>query len=244
MLRYPATTKTRRPLIVALHGYDQRAADFDAYTRISAVGAGLGAIVAVPQGLGNPAGWNVPDDPSLGPSDVTFLRALIQQLVTHGCVNPARVVIAGLSDGSDMAVTAGCALGPRVVRGVLLVAASTGPSPRCRALAVRQIHGTTDPIDAYTGRAADTRRGFGSVKAAGAEQAFAEWSRLARCTGHTSILRGDLRTFTGVHCRKPVVLIAVQGGGHTWPGAAPRPALGRTTDSLDTRGLLSAVLAK
>ena len=228
LLRVPTAQPAgqRLPLVIALHGYDQTAAGFDAYTRVAETGAALGAVVAVPQGLGSPAGWNVPDSPDLGPSDTAMLRSLIDVLVRTACVDRSHVVVAGLSDGADMAVTAACALGPDRVRSVLLV------------------HGTADPVDAYTGRGADTRRGFGSVKAAGAEEAFAAWSALDGCTGRRGTRRSDLRLLDGTGCRRPVRLVAVQGGGHTWPGAAPQPGLGATTRSLDTRALLTDALAR
>ncbi len=240
LLRVPASYdgRHRLPLVVALHGYDQTAAGFDAYTGIRAAGAALGAVVAVPQGVGTPPGWDVPDTAELGPRDTGMLRSLLDVLARTACVDPARVLLAGLSDGADMAVTAACVLGPTRVRAVLLVAASTAPSPRCAAIGVLQVHGTADPVDAYTGRGVDTRRGFGSVMAAGAEQAFARWSALAGCTGRRATNRADLRVLDGTGCRRPVRLVAVQGGGHTWPGAAPRPSLGATTRSLDTRALL------
>jgi len=234
----------RWPVVIALHGYDQQAQAFDAATGLSRAGTALGALVVVPQGLGSPAGWNVPDSPALGPSDVTFVGGLLTALVHDDCADPARVVLAGLSDGADMAVTAACALGPARVRAVLLVSASTGPSPRCAPLGVLQVHGTADPVDAYTGRAADTRRGFGSVKAAGAEQALALWSRLAGCSAFTEERRRDLRILDGSGCRRAVRLIAVQGGGHTWPSGRNDPALGRTTLSLDSGALLRDALAR
>jgi polyhydroxybutyrate depolymerase len=234
----------RLPVIIGFHGYDQTAATFDGYTRLQTSGTAMGAVVAVPQGVGSPPGWNVPDSSEVGPSDVAFIDALLRQLAEHACADPARVVLAGLSDGSDMAVTAACALAGRV-RVLLLVAASTGPSPRCPAVAVLQVHGTADPVDAYAGRAADIRRGFGSVKAAGAEQAVREWAQLARCAAQPAVsTSADLRIVDYHACAvAPVRLVAVQGGGHTWPGARPSPAYGRTTTSIGTRGLLREVLA-
>jgi polyhydroxybutyrate depolymerase len=239
----PPPSGQRRPLVIGLHGYDQRAVDFDSYTGLRPAGVVEGAVVAVPQGMGTPAGWNVPDSPALGPSDLDLVAALVDRLVAQACVDPRRVVLAGLSDGADMAVTAACAL-PGRIAAVLLVAASTGPSPSCRPLVVVQVHGTADPVDAYAGRAADTRRGFGSVKAAGAERALQLWSALGDCRARTERTSGDLRLLTSTDCTgtRLVRLIAVRGGGHTWPGAAPRPALGRTTASIDTTSLLRIVL--
>ncbi|HVU73132.1 MAG TPA: PHB depolymerase family esterase [Mycobacteriales bacterium] len=237
------TGHVRVPLVIALHGYDQQASYFADYTHLLTAGPHVGAMVVVPQGLGDPSGWNIPDSPEVGPSDVRFLTALITRLVQTTCADPDRVVLAGLSDGSDMAVTAACAL-PDLVDGVLLVAASTGPSPSCHPQHVVQIHGTADPIDAYTGRPKDLRRGFGSVKAAGAERAFTLWSQLDGCPSHVVRTQRDLRAFVAQHCAHgSVLLIAVQGGGHTWPGAPLRPELGPTTTSLDTAQLLDLVLA-
>jgi polyhydroxybutyrate depolymerase len=234
----------RMPVIVGLHGYDQKAAAFDAYAKLRATGTAMGAIVAIPQGVGKPPGWNVPNSKQVGPSDVRFLDALLTRLDNDACGDAERHVFAGLSDGSDMAVTTACALSDRV-QALLLVAASTGPSPRCKAVDVVQVHGTADPIDAYTGRPQDLRRGFGSVKAAGAERAFALWAKLASCRGRTVKEHRDLRTFVAIRCTSAHVrLIAVQGGGHTWPGATPRPRYGATTRSLSTRSLLRLVFAQ
>jgi len=45
-----------------------------------------------------------------GYDDLGFLSVLIRRLVTTECADPARIVIAGISDGGDMAAFAACGL--------------------------------------------------------------------------------------------------------------------------------------
>lgn len=243
VLEVPSTyTGHRRlPLLVALHGYGQSAAAFADQARLATAGRALGAIVAVPQGLGHPPGWDVGQ---VGVNDVAFVAAVVDWFVDHGCADASDVVLAGFSDGADMAVVAGCQ-GSMPLAGLILVAASTAPEPTCRPLPVVQVHGSDDPIVPLSGRGPDSRPGFSHVPGVGAVDAATRWAALDQCAslGPPST-RGDVQERVGVDCRTaPVILLTLLGAGHTWPGSPTHPPWGAATSSLDTADLVRLVSA-
>jgi predicted esterase len=102
--------KLPAPLIIAFHGYGDRAAN---YPRFWSGPAGeYGAILAVPQGLqpvGDGFGWGNVDE-----ADVIFQRAL-KEVGREYAVDPERVVLTGFSQGGFIALALGLRYPDRLV---------------------------------------------------------------------------------------------------------------------------------
>ena len=104
----------RRPLVIALHwaggSGDEMSRHFDINDRADRAGW----IVAYPDATGESPGWNVGhccgDAPERGVDDVGFVAALIDELTATRAVDPARVYVAGMSNGGMLAHRVGARL--------------------------------------------------------------------------------------------------------------------------------------
>jgi len=216
----------RLGLVVALPGYGRTSEEMASQSRIPARAMAAGVLAVLPEGAGPDRSWNFSG--TTGHDDLAFLSALVKQLVTTGCADPARVVITGISDGGDMAGFAACAL-PGRFRAVVTVAASFLPRAGCRPTRIVAVHGDADPVDPYAG-GPDGRPGYPAIPPAAS--AIAAWAELGGCRTPTTRRRAAHIETTTYPCGAE--LVTVEGGGHTWPGGAPvNPDLGQTTREYD-----------
>jgi polyhydroxybutyrate depolymerase len=215
------------PLVVSLHGHGSSGVEHEANTGLAAAGRARGAVVATPDGLGDPARWNF-DRRVDGPDDYTFVTGLIDELVRTACVDPARVFLAGSSNGAAFAGFLACT-GDVDVAAVAMVIATVPPTchPDRRPSALT-IRGTADATVAY----------------AGSEDMVAEWADHDGCgaTARTDEpSSGVTRTsYTDCPDGRRAEHIAIADGIHAWPGtpaAAGNPAnspAGATFPATDT----------
>ncbi len=218
LLTLPAT-RTAVAVVVDFHGGNQNAAQEFAYSGLSQRGPLTNYAVVTPEGTNGL--WNFTgSEPGL-PNDVAFVQQIAADLQQAGCSNGA-LYTTGISDGADMAVYAACTLPG--VRAVYAVAPSITPRGACTRKPYVEVHGTADPVVPYTGSAPGS---FADVPSEPVASRITYWA--ATCgqpatttkpgTGVQLWRCGDGRT---------VELDTVNGGGHTWPGAAPNPPLGTT----------------
>jgi polyhydroxybutyrate depolymerase len=175
--------------------------------------------------------------------DVGFVRALIDDLGRLVRLDPRRVYAAGMSNGAHLVYRLACELSDRVAA----VAAVAGPMVLdgcrpARPVPVLHIHGTDDEFAPYHGgRGARSIYGqdFPSV-----EQTVRTWVRLNGCPEVPAVTEEPPEVADGTRVVRAaygpcpggseVVLLTVEGGGHTWPGRPPLPAiLGKSTANLD-----------
>lgn len=225
--------------MLSFHGFRRNAPSHDAYTGLGAAGTRAGYLVVTPQGVHDQ--WNFVRRPAVGPDDVAFVSDLLDAVSARLCVDPRRVFATGISDGADMANALACALPDRVAA-VAPVAASVLPEGCAKpAPSMLEIHGTADRIVPYLGGGPDRPPPFQGTRAQPAEQRLARWAALVGCrggptwTGVTGSVR-FLRWACGLG--RDVGLLAVAAGGHTWPGAAPDPALGPTTGEISANRVI------
>jgi polyhydroxybutyrate depolymerase len=130
-----------------------------------------------------------------------------------------------------------------VVAAIAPVAGTLGAGVPCspsRPVSVLESHGTADPVVPYDGGGMQGRGGASSILAAPAMSA--RWRDADRCSGAPveDVLpaTGDgtaVHRLTAVGCADgtDVVLLRIDGGGHTWPSgsfALPTGSVGATTD--------------
>lgn len=219
------------PLVLVLPGYGQTPEALAAQSRLLVRGVSAGVLVAIPTGEGPERAWDFAN--VNGVDDVGFLRQTVSAMADSVCADRSHVVIAGISDGGDMAAQAICAL-PGVFQAVMTVASSTAPIAGCRPTRLLALHGDADPVDPYEG-GVDGRPKYPNIPAATA--GIAAWAAVDGCSkAQRTAPAADLLAVT-YPCGAE--LITIHGGGHTWPGGAPAdPQLGRTTDDLDASGEL------
>jgi poly(3-hydroxybutyrate) depolymerase len=100
-----AGTSGPAPAVVMLHGLDDTAANFLATTRILQPALAAGEVVIAPEsidGIWNDGRLDEPGKP--GRDDVGFVMAAVDTLVNSGMVDPARVTVAGFSNGAGLAM--------------------------------------------------------------------------------------------------------------------------------------------
>ena len=225
----------RLGVVIALPGYGQTSKELAAQSRIPTRAMAAGVLAVLPQGAGSAMSWNFSG--TTGYDDRSFLSALIARLTDAECADPARIVIAGLSDGGDMAALAACAL-PGRFRALATVAASTEPQRGCRPIRVVAIHGDADPLDPYRG-GPDARPGYPATPPAVA--GIAQWAALDGCTTATIHRIAPQVATTTYACGAQ--LVTINGGGHTWPGGAPvRASLGITSGEYDATATILGLL--
>jgi polyhydroxybutyrate depolymerase len=242
LLAVPAPAKgvTALPVIVNFHGFNESALTQENYTHLAEDGTKAGYIVVTPLGVHNR--WNFVRRAAVGPDDVTFVSALLTDLSVRTCIDTSRVFATGMSDGADMAVTLGCALPARIAAVVAVAASVTpatcGPSPP----SMLEIHGTADPVVPYGGGGGDRAAPFQGTTAQPVQSRLATYATRAGCTGtgtwQPSVTGTRLLRWSGCPGTIDVGLLAVTGGGHTWPGAAPRPTLGPTATTFSANEVI------
>jgi len=237
LLAVPAEASGHRRLglVIGLPGYGQTSEQLAAQSRLPARAMAAGVLAVLPQGAGSARSWNFSG--TTGYDDLGFLSVLITRLVTTECADPARIVIAGISDGGDMAAFAACGL-PVRFRAVVTVAASTEPRPNCRAIRIIAVHGDADPLDPYGG-GPDGRRGYPATPPA--IPAIAAWAALDGCVHAIASSIAPHIATTTYSCGAQ--LVTVKGGGHTWPGGSPvSAALGVTTSEYDATATILGLI--
>lgn len=236
------------PVVILLHGAGGTGRRVAASTGFSAEADRRGFVAVYPDGLGG--GWN--DGRTADEADdVAFLRTVLDTLAREVRADPRRLYAAGISNGAMFAHRLACEL-PGTFAAIAAVAggmptaiaaACTGGPP----LSFVGFNGTADQLVAF--------EGGGGLEPA--TVSAAHWAASAGCdAGPASSLEPDRAPADGTRVRRwwwtgctpgtAVVLYAIGGGGHSWPGSGPMriPILGRTTRDLSaTRTIVAFFLA-
>lgn len=226
------------PLLLAFHGGGGTSDNVRTMTHLDAVADHRGFLVVFPQAVGSwvDGGGDTPP-PDQVVDDVAFVAALLDTLAARHRILPDRVFATGISSGGFFTERLACDLSGRIAA-VASVAATMSDSVflRCnppRAVPFALIHGTDDHWVPYAGGAV---RLVANYVAMSADSAIAFWVRHNACTGVTQVVYEPNRAvFDGTLVRREttgacrdnatVVLYAVEGGGHTWPGGTIDPIL-------------------
>jgi polyhydroxybutyrate depolymerase len=200
------------PLVVSLHGHGSGARDHEANTSLAARGRAEGFAVVTPEALGDPRRWNF-DRRAGGPDDYAFLAGLVDDLVGRSCADPARLYLAGSSNGAAFAGLWACA-GHAQVAAVAMVIATVPPGcPPEVTPSVLTVRGTADVTVPY----------------GATPELVATWADHDGCASpprDDTPYPGVARTaWGGCAGGGRVVLDTVAGGVHAWPGGtgADRP---------------------
>ncbi len=243
------------PLLFVLHGGGGGGAGMEALTRhgFNRRADESGAVIVYPDGVGH--GWNDGrlDLKSLAVKDevddVGFLRALVVALEKRYAIDPARVMVTGMSNGGMMTLRLACEAGD-VFKGFVAVAASLGADlkPHCDAAGITRlalIDGTADPIVPWGGGTVSVL-GVTRGEVIGAKASFAHFMSAAKCgieqqdepldrvadDGTQLTLHRATDCADGADLR----LYEVDGGGHAWPGGlryAREWLIGKVSRELD-----------
>ncbi len=216
------------PLLLDLHGSNSNGEQQAAISGLRRLADEHGFVVAHPHAaIGAPLlpqelpdgnfAWNVPgaplavgaEPPADSRDDVAFLAAVIAAIGERMRIRSSAVVVTGFSGGGRMASALADAR-PDLVAGIAPVAGLRAPTRPGGAVAVLAFHGTDDPVNPYAGSDDPRWR-------EGVEDAAAAWARRGGAAAEGTSEEGRVATTTWAGAA-PVVLHAVRGAGHTWPG--------------------------
>lgn len=248
---YDRTKST--PLVISMHAAALWPATQMETSQWNEVADEHGFLVVYPSGM-TPSGtgtgvrpkvWSIRPEADAS-ANVQFISDLIDALEVDYNIDPSRIYANGFSNGGAMTFALSCRLSGRIAA-VATVAAAHDQQPfgwcgDARPMPMISFHGLADKLVPYDGgRSWATPRPFPSVLTW-----TADWARRNRC-GETPIESGEAADVTRLEytdCADDaaVVLYALRGGGHSWPGGAPGPEwlLGPTSDSLDATRLMWA----
>jgi len=242
------------PVVLAFHGAGTNAPIMALSSGLSIKANEAGFIAVYPNGTGkgnvmliwNSGGYRGPNHDKL-PDDVAFVARLLDDLVGVVNVDRRRVFATGMSNGGMMCYRLACDLSERIA--AIAPVAGTMAAMECRPrrpVPVLHFHGTADTIVPYNGPDGrlDKLVAFTSV-----DETIRTWVRLDGCPVKPKTTTFPDTEHDGTTVKRKlygpgkrgaeVVLIAIEGGGHTWPGRAwPVPLLGNTTRDISACDLI------
>lgn len=213
-------------------------------TGMDAVADSGGFLVVYPDGIDR--GWNDGRGINEGIDDVGFTREMVSKLETQYKIDGKRVFATGISNGGFMCFRLACDA-PDLVAAVAPVAAAMSDAlaknNRSTApVSVLVINGTADPFVPWNGGVIGSTAGGRGI-ALSAQATIGYWVALDGCPA-TPVVSGlpdtdpadgtrvTQSSYGGGRGGTGVVLLAVDGGGHAWPGGRqylPVRVIGRTS---------------
>lgn len=237
-LHVPEETDEPRPiaLVLAFHGGADSGESMQSFSGLDAAADEVGAAVVYPDALrGHWAiGCDCTPADREGVRDVLFAERLIDQLAAEYPIDPTRIFATGFSQGAMFVSRLACDVPHRVA------AVATAGGGLTRVLADRCAPGRPVPVLAFHGTADPSVPYFGNATMLPVPLAVETWARIDGCGGAVdepmpdSSDDGTLVTrtrYADCATASEVVLYTIEGGGHTWPGAAVtfEPRLGPVT---------------
>jgi polyhydroxybutyrate depolymerase len=212
----PQNLSTPAPLVVALHGSSAGPEQFEKSSGFSRLAEEQGFIVAYPQALRGDWNDDVLDENQ--PDDVAFVRAMVADIAEQYDVDKKRVFATGVGDGGTMTA----ALGTQAADLFSAIAPVVAELPATEQLKLAQpvsvliIHGTADPVVPNRSTEIAVQQ-WCAANGISAENSAAEMMPdVDRADG----CRVNRIAHSGGKWGTEVVLLQVEGGGHTWPGVA------------------------
>jgi polyhydroxybutyrate depolymerase len=241
------------PVVLIFHGAGMNAAMTVPFTGMSEKSDEAGFIAVYPNGTGiDPfltlnAGGRRGELAEHSADDVKYVAHLLDDLVHVVNVDQKRVFATGMSNGGMMCYRLAAELSDRIaaIAPVAGTMAIDEAKPK-RPVSVLHFHGTADalvPVDG-PGRGTPKFLTFKSV-----EESIRIWCKINQCpeTSVTTCFPNKVDDGTTVKQKTygpgqdgaEVVLIEIEGGGHTWPGQKPAIGfLGKSTLDISANDLI------
>jgi len=262
----PSHDKTKpKPLLIALHGGGGTGKSMVKLTLggFDKLSDKKGFVVVYPDGIGK--NWN---DGRKGEEtgyrahkenidDVGFISALIGALIKKLNIDPKRVYVTGISNGAIMSYRLACELSEKIAA-IAPVAGSIPQNlyPSCspsKPISVLAINNVNDPLMPFAGGNITGPFGFKKLgKVLSTSEAIRFWVKHDKCSLSPVVTyEPDKDPEDGTRVRKEVygngkggtevILYAIEGGGHTWPGGwqyLPERIVGKTSRDIDANEVI------
>lgn len=252
-------------LVIALHGRGVDGKGMIAITRggFDRLAEKDGFLVVYPDGI--ELNWNdgrkdeEADDRAHRENidDVGFITAIIDFMVRDYNADPRRVYVTGISNGAIMAYRLACELSQKVVAIApvdgnipLLFIPECSPSRHVPVLAINNVD---DPVVPFEGGEIYGRHGTKMLgRVLSVDQSIAYWVEKNGCSPLPVVTeepdrdpsdgtRVTRKVYLNENDGTEVILYAVEGGGHTWPGGLqylPSKFIGRTSRDIDANEVI------
>jgi polyhydroxybutyrate depolymerase len=212
------------PVVLAFHGGGANADNMVRFSGLNDKADEAGFIAVYPNGTGRLQrmltfnGGNCCGQAAAnGVDDVEFTRRLLDELVAVATVDPKRVFATGMSNGGIMAYRLAAELSDRIA------AIAPFQGGRGKGLSGTDFYSVPDSIAAW-------------VEADGCGPTPVTIRLPDKAADGTTVTR---TTYGQGKDGAEVVLIVIDGGGHTWPGREPRlAALGISTRDISANDLM------
>ena len=241
------------PVVLAFHGGGANADTMVRFSGLNDKADEAGFIAVYPNGTGRLQrmltfnGGNCCGQAAAnGVDDVEFTRRLLDDVAGACSIDSKRVFATGMSNGGIMAYRLASELSDRIAA----IAPVGGPmgTKGCRPgrpVSVIHFHGTDDAFAPFQG---GRGRGLSGTSFFSVDHSIAAWVEADGCDPNPVTIRLPDTTDDGTTVTRTtygqgkdgaeVVLIVIEGGGHTWPGREPRLAsLGKSTRDISANDL-------
>lgn len=179
--------------------------------------------------------------------DVAFTRALLDDLAKMVKVDPKRVYATGMSNGGIMAYKLASDLSDRIAA----IAPVGGPmgtetcNPK-RPVPVIHFHGVNDEFAPFKG---GKGKGVSGTNFFSVEHSINAWVKANACKDEPVLTKVDdkakdgttatIKTYGDGNDGAEVVLVVIDGMGHTWPGQVPLVKfLGKSTRNVSANEMM------
>ena len=240
------------PVVLALHGAAMNGSMMVWFSGLTKKSEEAGFIVVYPSGTGtgpflvwNAGGFNRKRSEGK-PDDVAFINKLLDDLGTLVKIDDKRVYACGMSNGGMMSYRLAAELSDRIaaIAPVAGTIAIEKIKPN-RPVPVIHFHGTKDTLVSFEGRKGN-ENSFMRLKSV--EESIQTWVKINGCdeTPKTETISKDgdklkvTRTnYVNGKDGSEVVLIVIEGGGHTWPGQQPPVGfIGKSTKDISANDIM------
>lgn len=234
------------PLLVVLHGRPGNAQRMADLTAFNSRAEKHGFVVVYPEGIGKH--WNYLHGISGSrehPDDSDFLLKVINMITGDYSIDESRVYVTGISNGGFMTQRLACYAVDRFAAFASVAAGGYGAMPvECgndTSVNILYIHGTADEKVPWKGLAVEDGNGNWQLVTMSITDSLKFWSSRNHCgtevtareippAGQSPGTRVKVLGATECSAGAEVVLYAIVGGGHNWPGVPgfiPPPVAGR-----------------
>jgi polyhydroxybutyrate depolymerase len=227
----PAGISGALPLVVVLHGGYGSGTQAEKSYNWDAAADRYHFVAAFPDGFVR--SWNAGGS-CCGPAnkrnvdDVAFIRSVVQSARSRASIDPARIYVAGMSNGAMMAYRLACQTdlfaAAASVAGTILADCT-----QAAATSIIAIHGTADANVPYNGGpgkpALPVTKPINGPAVPANDQ---RWRQINGCAAPQISAAGTVTTsLAACPGGRAVELISVAGAGHQWPGAISSPVTER-----------------
>ncbi|MFM7975651.1 MAG: alpha/beta hydrolase family esterase [Pirellula sp.] len=245
---------TPTPVVLAFHGGGANARNMVAFSGLNLKADQAGFIVVYPDGSGRlermltfNAGNCCGQAATRNVDDVAFVRSILDDLEGIASVDRNRVFATGMSNGAMMAYRLASEMSDRIAA----IAPVSGPmgTKDCRpgrAVSVMHFHGDADEFAPFSG---GKGRGPSGTEFYSVDHSISRWVEANGCNKSPRVTQLPDREKDGTNVKQvryesgkdgaEVVLVIIQGGGHTWPGNEPRiKSLGVSTRDISANDMM------